>query len=800
MPIAADISCDISGNFRWTGAAATTYSVLEFHRYIGALQDDAQASGDDLLDITSSTASVRSTDQILALNSPFNIDDTLAEHLYDGSISQNGGDDLYSGLEVVGTVESGTEPVVLQDDMILPAYWGTGINGVPAALIVMRILVKSRSGGADIDGKRIKVLARELGDTTVEFPVTLGQANSVGAISSVDDINNNTADATILGWTISNTEGLRLLDIDGNGTPEDYYSEWDKLAQSLNDVFEYTKAIQQRAHIADNGTDTGTDYTVDNATIVGQGQEFSARSIDEKLVEMRFRLKIGAGTPTGLINAELMLSDDAGSGNAEPTGGVLATSKDVLASRLTSTYAEFIFRFNDNYTLTADEKYFAIIRHPDGAVGDYIEVEGAAAGADDGNLATEDPASTWTAVPAADLWFTVKSSPVMHGRAGELMRGIDYEVYYDSESGGPFTQNEIVFWGTVIDYDGLGGGPFEVGEYVKFIDDGTSDVINGGKILKNSGTQLWVALDFLTQNLSDEDDIVGLTSGATANINATIVDDDLGGGEGVLLAFDDNGVDGELYLQLISGVAPVNTLPIEGRTSSATCAVATTVNSRPISPAFVGVSTGTNIIGAYGIGFDVNDIGSSDKFTDLSNTLRIPPNNVTMTVTGLVATEDRVLCGPRAAGIMEKDQMALATTLNGAGETSVVVDAIPTETPAEGTSSNSRIRVQNDDGIYRRQDYTSHDGVDTFTIPSTAYNGAQGTPTYQASSGNDVFVAYIDVLADAGTEAFTAVYTSDRALLLRVRDGGGTPIVTIENPVTFGGTSFSTAIVRQPDV
>jgi len=44
-----DISVDISGNFRWTGDATTTYTVLEFHRYIGTLMDDAQAAGDDLI-------------------------------------------------------------------------------------------------------------------------------------------------------------------------------------------------------------------------------------------------------------------------------------------------------------------------------------------------------------------------------------------------------------------------------------------------------------------------------------------------------------------------------------------------------------------------------------------------------------------------------------------------------------------------------------------------------------------------------------------------------------------------------
>ena len=60
--------------------------------------DDAAASGDDILDITDATASERSTDNIITLKAPYNIDDTAAQHLYDGSIIQAGGDTIYDGI------------------------------------------------------------------------------------------------------------------------------------------------------------------------------------------------------------------------------------------------------------------------------------------------------------------------------------------------------------------------------------------------------------------------------------------------------------------------------------------------------------------------------------------------------------------------------------------------------------------------------------------------------------------------------------------------------------------------------
>jgi len=686
--------------------------------------------------------------------------------------------------------------MIVQDNKVLPAYWGTGINIDAANNVIMRLLIKSRSGGADIDGKRIMTMARELGDQYKEFPVTLGLANSVSAISTAADLNNVTSPATIEGWSsISNTEGYQELDIDNDSVDEEYYSQLDKGTQSLNNTYERTKWISQRAHVADSGTDTATDYTVDNATITGQGQEFTARAQDEKLVEMCFRLKIDTGIPTGPLTAELYDSDEASP--AAPDGSALATSEPVLASLITSSYQTIIFRFTDNVTLTADQKYFAVIRHADGSAGAYFSVDGAVAGSDDGNRAED--STGWTGNAGSDLWFLVRSCPVWYNISGEKFRGITHEVVYGSEANGPFTENEVLFWGTDITYDG-GGGPFTVGEYVKFYDFGTTNVINGGKVLADTGTIVRVALEDISQNLSDNDVITGLSSGEVASINATITNDDKAGGEGILLALDDNGDAGSFYIQLISGQAPVDTLPIEGRSSSATAAMDTTITQRTVSPEFIGATTGTNLIGAYGIGFESTDIGSSDKFFDLTNTQRTPPNNVTFTVTGLVSGEDRVLIGPRTGSALEKGQWLLSSPLTTGSETAITIKTgaeaapIATDTPQDGATLNTRLRVELDSGIYRRQAYTSYTGS-VFTIDSTDYSGV-----LSAAADKDVFCAYVDVLANANTEAYTAVYKgSDRNILVRVRDGGGTPIKTFEGEGVFGSTSSSLAAIRNPD-
>ena len=139
----ADVSIDASGNIRWTGAAtANRHTMLEFIQWLMDKQDDEQAAGDDLLDITVDTPFLRSTDQILTLNAPFNIDDTFALHLYDGSVSQTEptllGETLWSGLNIIGPVESGTEYMILQNGKVLPSFWGTGINPEAAPSLVLK--------------------------------------------------------------------------------------------------------------------------------------------------------------------------------------------------------------------------------------------------------------------------------------------------------------------------------------------------------------------------------------------------------------------------------------------------------------------------------------------------------------------------------------------------------------------------------------------------------------------------------------------------------------------------------------
>jgi len=512
---ASDVSVAVNGDIRWEagGAGDGPYTVLELHRYLQDLADAASSSGDDLLDITSGNPSDRSTDNIITLNSPYNIDDTMAEHLYDGSITQAGGDTVYSGLVVVGSVYGTTTLQVVQNNALYDTdapFWGTGINTDPANNILCRMLIKTRDTGSDIDGKRIRVFAREWGETYAEFNVTMGLGNSVAAIFTNQDLNNATSSVTVATWTtITNTEGYQEIDLNNGDGDQPYYSQWNRDTYTINQLYERAKYIIRR----------GTSETI-------------------------------------------------------------------------------------------------------------------------------------------------------HGMDGELFRGITHEIDWDNQSiSDTFDEDENLSWGT----------------------------------------------------------------GATA-------------GTGIILADSEAGVD-------------------------------------------AGQTGGSALIGAYGIGIEPADLSKDDKLFDLNNVQRIPPNNVTFTVYGVVSTEDYVLVGPEdGSGGLDYDQMATTATYNTSGITSIAVNSIPADTPTSGT-----IRIELDDGRYRKVSFTSWTGT-TFTIPSTDF-----TSPNNATSGNNVFVSYIDTLADDVSEAFTTKYDSSRTLFIRVRDGGASPIKSFETTGTLGSAGGSTTAIRTSD-
>jgi hypothetical protein len=705
MAIQDDFSIAANGDIRYTGTG-TNYTVIQLHRWLGDLMDDAQAAGNDILDITDATASERSTDNIITLNSPYNVDDIAIQHLYDGSIIQSGGATIYDGILVYAP--AGTYLQIIQNGApVSPNFWTTALNADVNNGISHRFMLKVRSGGSDIDGRRLVGQTRVFGSTYSEFKINgTSRGNNVLALTYATDLNNQTAAATIKGYTdITNTEGYRPIDVDGNTVNEYYYSEWNKASRTINQLYERTKWLSRTSTSEDSNTETGTNYPVGNGTVTRVAQAFANGAVAQNLTRARFRLK-KVGSPTGNLTVSIYAITGSFGSTAVPSGAALATSATLDVATLTTSYLEkeLAFAVSSQYNMAASTNYAISVEYSGGDGSNYVHVEGDSTGTHAGNLANY--AGSWTAAAAEDLWFSCFASPLLYELPGELFRGITHEIDVDTPTG-TFQAVEPVSWS---------------------------------------------------------------------------------GGTGQLLAINSPTAATKMWIQLLTGVAPTDGQTITGGQSSATVAMNVTITERPLSQPFLGASTGSAIIGSYGFGVEAADLTASDKLFDLTNTQRVPPNNVTFTVQGLVIGEDRVLVGPESGGVLNVGQLTLNTTLSGATETAVVVTTtIPSDTPTSGT-----IRIELNSGIYRRVAYTSFTGS-TFTIASTDFSSDN------ASATNDVYISYIDKLATATSESFTVVYASNRNLFVRVRDGGGSPIKTFETTATLGSGGGSATAIRTTD-
>lgn len=238
----------IGGDHDGTGGTPSYATVIDFHRWLQSLADDAVATGDDELDITNLDPSARSTDNIITLKNGYNIDDASSEHIYDGSIIQNNGDDIYDGIVNYGNAD--VQIQIIQNGAILTDDWwnyaGAGLNADANQGISHRFMIKVRSAGVDIDGRRLIGIARRFGYTYQEFRINgTNRGNNVLALADAVDLNNQTAEGTVATWTtITNlTEGYIGLDVNADSTNEYYYSQWNRDTYSINQLYERAKYL-----------------------------------------------------------------------------------------------------------------------------------------------------------------------------------------------------------------------------------------------------------------------------------------------------------------------------------------------------------------------------------------------------------------------------------------------------------------------------------------------------------------------------------------------------------------------------
>ena len=251
MAIGDDFEIQNDKDVRYTGTT-DNYTVLQLHRWLQGLADDASSTGDDYMDITKDTPSDKQFDTIITLSNGYNIDDTAAQHLYGGSIIQSNGDVIYDGIQVLAP--AGMRLEIIQNGALATNFWTTGLNADSANGISHQFMIKVRTGGADIDGRRLLGTTREWGKTFLEFKIN-GTARGVNVMAFTgwaDDLNNATSSGTVAGYSdITNLSvGYNGIDVNSDLTDEYYYSEWDRASRTINQFYEYMKYITRRGETA----------------------------------------------------------------------------------------------------------------------------------------------------------------------------------------------------------------------------------------------------------------------------------------------------------------------------------------------------------------------------------------------------------------------------------------------------------------------------------------------------------------------------------------------------------------------
>jgi len=239
-------------------SGAHTFHVKWINRSLQKIAWDFIISGDDEINLSFPNPSkeealgkiVTLFDHTTDYSVNYTVTDEVMEYHFGGSVSQNSGADIYYGLQVLGVNSTPIPLKLIQDEVELTSHWGTGKNQTDANTL-LRIMVKGRDTGSDIDGLRVVVKASTWFETYAVWETTMGLGESVASIVTADDPQNDTALVTVQAYGISHSEGYNLLDLDGNGN-KPYLGEWSYSPEgNKKALYEFVKSI-----LVDSTTET----------------------------------------------------------------------------------------------------------------------------------------------------------------------------------------------------------------------------------------------------------------------------------------------------------------------------------------------------------------------------------------------------------------------------------------------------------------------------------------------------------------------------------------------------------------
>jgi len=250
MAIETDFSVTRSTGDIRAIAGTDNYTVLELHRWLQDLADDASSVGDDEIDITDEVPSDKAFDTIITLLGDYNIDDATAQRLYGGSITQGTGGTLerYPGVSIVGNFPSGTEPQIIQNNVKLTNFWGNEYNPNSSLGISHQFLVKTIDAGVEIDGGRVRGQYRGYGNEYKEASTVLSVGVGVIALGNIqndafNDVSLVNVNASPYTTVANDNEGYNSIDLNNGNGAQPYYSDWNPNSTDLAGLYNRIKYL-----------------------------------------------------------------------------------------------------------------------------------------------------------------------------------------------------------------------------------------------------------------------------------------------------------------------------------------------------------------------------------------------------------------------------------------------------------------------------------------------------------------------------------------------------------------------------
>ncbi len=245
----AQFKVDASGDITFV-SGTDTFHVWWLHRALQKIAWDFAISGDDEINLSKpnpSTSEALGTiisllDHTTDYSVKYTVTDLVMQSHFGGSVSYNGGDDVFYGLKVLGAVATPMPIKILQNNVELTSHWGNGKNQTDGSTL-LRIMIKGRTAGVDIDNLLVHAKLSTWQYTYALWATTLGLGEGIASLSSEGDPQNTTAQGTVEAYGITKSEGYNLLNLDNVGN-KPFLGEWSYAPESTKKaLYEFVKSL-----------------------------------------------------------------------------------------------------------------------------------------------------------------------------------------------------------------------------------------------------------------------------------------------------------------------------------------------------------------------------------------------------------------------------------------------------------------------------------------------------------------------------------------------------------------------------